>query len=71
MVMERAESDLLTYIEQSPYQSEAKVLGKILEIVSGVEYLHSLDIVHRDLKLDNVLVSKEGTLKIGDLGLAR
>ena len=34
-------------------------------------YLHDLDIIHRDLKPGNVLMSRDGTAKICDFGLAR
>jgi serine/threonine protein kinase len=72
IVMQRAESDLLTYLDKSPLQNEGQVLCMILQIISGVEYLHSRNIYHRDLKLDNILVFRNGQLlKIGDLGLAR
>ena len=42
-------------------------------MVSGVHYLHSLGVVHRDLKLDNILLSVKGpeaTVKIADFGLS-
>ena len=42
-----------------------------LQLVRGVEWLHSLSIVHRDLKLSNLLLDGKGALKIADFGLAR
>jgi serine/threonine protein kinase len=41
------------------------------QILVGVYYLHSADVIHRDLKPDNLLVTKNCTLKIADLNLAR
>ncbi|KAK8402567.1 hypothetical protein O3P69_000748 [Scylla paramamosain] len=41
------------------------------EIVSALEYLHSLNIVYRDLKPENLLLDKEGHLKITDFGFAK
>ena len=41
------------------------------EILVGVDYLHSQSILHRDLKLENVLVGADGTMKIADFGLSR
>ena len=40
------------------------------EIMSGVEYLHGLGVVHCDIKLDKVLIDKQGTCKMADFGLA-
>jgi len=45
-----------------------------VQIASGIFYLHTMNIIHRDLALRNILVTKEGfklILKIGDFGLAR
>ena len=56
MVMERAQSDLLTYLEKSPPKDEGQVLRMSLQIIDGVVYLHSMNIYHRDIKLDNILV---------------
>jgi serine/threonine protein kinase len=41
------------------------------EIAEGIRYLHSLNMVHRDLKLDNIFLSFRGVCRIGDFGLAR
>lgn len=50
-------------------ESELKCI--ILQMVKGLEYAHKHYIVHRDLKLSNLLISKSGILKIADFGLAR
>ena len=41
------------------------------QILLPLEYLHALGIVHRDLKLENVLVAQDGALKLTDFGFAK
>ena len=38
------------------------------QLINGIEFLHSLHIAHNDIKKDNILVNKEGILKICDFG---
>jgi aurora kinase, other len=50
---------------------EGDVAKRILcPFMAGLAYLHSLHIIHRDIKLENTLFSADGTLKIADFGLS-
>jgi len=40
------------------------------DLISGVEYLHSMCVAHRDIKSQNLLIGRDGRLKIADFGLA-
>ncbi|XP_020576967.1 cyclin-dependent kinase G-2-like isoform X3 [Phalaenopsis equestris] len=72
MVMEYMEHDLKGLMEtmKQPFsQSEVKCL--MLQLLSGVKYLHDNWVLHRDLKTSNLLLNNRGELKICDFGLAR
>ncbi|XP_074045156.1 ribosomal protein S6 kinase-related protein isoform X3 [Macrotis lagotis] len=51
--------------------SEASVRLFAAELALGVGYLHDLGIVHRDLKMENILLDERGHLKLTDFGLSR
>jgi len=50
---------------------EAMVKRFTLQLLKGIRYCHSHRVLHRDLKPQNLLIDREGNLKIGDFGLAR
>ncbi|CAK7202959.1 Nitrogen permease reactivator protein [Sporothrix eucalyptigena] len=68
-VMEYAPYDLFAIV-MTGRMTRAEVACCFLQILSGVTYLHSMGLAHRDLKLDNVVVSEHGIMKIIDFGSA-
>lgn len=51
--------------------SEFHILSFTYQILCGLKYIHSADVIHRDLKPGNILVNCKGQLQICDFGLAR
>jgi len=68
-VMEYAEFDLFAIV-MSGRMSRPEVYCVWKQIVSGVDYLHSMGLAHRDLKLDNCVVMANNTVKLIDFGTA-
>jgi ribosomal protein S6 kinase alpha-5 len=51
--------------------TESEVRLYLAEILVAIEELHKNGIIHRDIKLDNVLIDKEGHIRIADFGLSK
>jgi serine/threonine protein kinase len=73
MVMELCDNgNLYQYLREHSqgYLSEPEARGVLLQLIQGLSYLHSNGIIHRDLKLSNLLLNSKYQLKIADFGLA-
>ncbi|KAM0746290.1 Pkinase-domain-containing protein [Meredithblackwellia eburnea MCA 4105] len=74
LVFEYLDLDLKRYMDKV---GEGEGLGPDIvqkftyQLIKGVYYLHSHRILHRDLKPQNLLINKDGNLKLADFGLAR
>ncbi|KAG6278075.1 hypothetical protein E4U47_006206 [Claviceps purpurea] len=61
-------ASLIKVLGGLPEEWAKKYLG---EVILGVEHLHNRDVIHRDLKPDNLLIDQKGHLKLTDFGLSR
>jgi formylglycine-generating enzyme required for sulfatase activity/serine/threonine protein kinase len=62
--------DLATIVKDQGPLPVRQAVEYILQAARGLQYAHSKGIVHRDIKPGNLLLDKEGTVKILDMGLA-
>jgi serine/threonine-protein kinase len=72
LVMEYVDGPSLdALLEKEGRLSVGDAIYIILDIARGLEHVHSRNIVHRDIKPGNILITQSGLAKISDLGLAK
>ncbi|MCI8639447.1 MAG: Stk1 family PASTA domain-containing Ser/Thr kinase [Coprococcus sp.] len=72
MVMELVEGiTLKEYIQKKKRLSAKEVVSIAIQMCTGIEAAHDNHIIHRDIKPQNIIISKEGKVKVTDFGIAR
>ena len=63
--------DLMNLLIEKDILTEKEAKFYISELILAVESIHNLDCIHRDIKPDNILIDKNGHIKLSDFGLAK
>ena len=73
LVFEYVETDLKIMLKKNNNKGlEPKLYKSFLyQLLKGIQHIHKMKILHRDIKSENLLISKDNKLKITDFGLAR
>lgn len=72
LVFEYVNYDLMGLLDNKSMVFDEVLIYQIFkQLLEGINYCHQHDIIHRDLKCSNILVSKTGIVKLADFGLGR
>jgi cyclin-dependent kinase len=72
LVFEYLDQDLKKYLDVCEGGLDKTIVKSFLyQLLTGVAYCHHHRVLHRDLKPQNLLINREGELKLADFGLAR
>jgi serum/glucocorticoid-regulated kinase 2 len=63
--------ELFYYLRRVKRMTEDEARYCFVEIAMGIQYLHGKKIIYRDIKPENIMIDKDGNLKIADFGLSR
>lgn len=66
-----AGGDLLNYVRKRRRLKESYAKYIFKQIIEGIAHIHTKGVLHRDIKLDNILLDGKGIIKIGDFGVSR
>jgi len=66
-----AGGDLLNYVRKRRRLKETYAKYIFKQIIEGIAHIHQKGVLHRDIKLDNILLDGKGIIKIGDFGVSR
>jgi serine/threonine protein kinase len=71
LVFEFLDQDLKKYMDVVGKKIRPMIKSYLYQLLEGITFCHRRRILHRDLKPQNLLIDKRGTLKLADFGLAR
>jgi len=62
---------LLNFVRKRKKMDENVAKCLFVQVIEGLGYIHSKNIIHRDIKLDNILLDGKGNVKIADFGVSK
>lgn len=72
IVMELIEGiTLKSYIEKKGFLENKEAIGIAVQVAQGIAAAHEQHIIHRDIKPQNMIISRDGNVKVADFGIAR
>jgi serine/threonine protein kinase len=63
--------ELYDYLAEKGRLEEDEARRMFQQLIDGIDYCHSKDVIHRDLKLDNLLLDSHKNIKVADFGLSK
>lgn len=69
MQLELCQSNLETFAAQNANLSESRIWDILVDLLLALKALHDQNLVHLDIKLENIMINEEGACKLGDFGL--
>ncbi len=70
-----SDGDLSVYLRKhqdtNELLAEELIMNWFIQLVQGLNYLHSHKIIHRDVKPQNIFINDQGVLKLADFGISK